>query len=360
MRLTCVVFLFLGLMQLVSAQEAPPPNPTPAQRGCTFTNAYIMWTAGDPCTDQSLATDGQHSGLVPYTVIGPAGPIMVDPVQDTDLAALIKNLPSTPDLIWFFEECFSGGMFDELAPLPNRQYGLASQLYDLPSYYARPIAMGGNNVDGWYSTIYAMRSPNLLVPNVFTKAAINDPFSPSATPYPPRGTEPQGSEQPQIFIQNGGDALRIAPQTDNVAIIWAGAPEATDDLQVAQDILLLRALNYNAAAGQIWVLFGAGVLPNTDPVVAALGGAANANNYLWAATKCTLQVVLGKIFPGPLTGPELLYFMADDHGYNTTQGPNGVPRIGNGGLPVFPIPSGYPESELSGNGIPMGCPMPPM
>jgi hypothetical protein len=313
-----------------------------------------MWTVGDPCTDQSLATDGQHSGLVPLYAMG----MMFDPVQDTDLAALISNLPSKPDLIWFFEECYSGGMFDELAALPNRQYGLASQLYDLTSAYANPA---GNNVDGWWSTLYAMRSPNLLVPNVFTKAAINDPWSPSATPYPARKGETQKLEQPQIFVVNGGEKLSIAPQKSNVAIIWAGAPETADRDQVAQDVLLLRALGYNAANGQIWVLFGFGKLqtkPAVDPIVAAMGGPANANNYLWAATKCTLQTVLQKIFPGPLTGPPLLYFMADDHGYNTTQAANGAPRVGNGGGAVFPLPLGY--TDLVGNGIPAGCPQPPM
>jgi hypothetical protein len=282
---------------------------------------------------------------------------MVDPVQDTDLAALISNLPSKPDLIWFFEQCFSGGMLDELAALPNRQYALASQLYDLTAAYPISRGAGGNNVDGMWSTLFAMRSPNLRASNVFTKAAINDPFSPSATPYPARLVEPVGEEQPQILIVNGGEALSIAPQTGNVAIIWAGAPNLVDDQQISQDVLLLRALGYNAANGQIWVLFGAGVLPNTDPVVVALGGAANANKYLWGATKCILQIVLGQIFPGPLVGPKLLYFMADDHGYNTTLAPNGAPRVGNGGPAVFPIAAGYPN--LVGNGIPAACPQPP-
>jgi hypothetical protein len=103
-----------------------------------WAQAYVIWQAGVPGIDQSTEFPPQNSKLAGYSG---------NHVSDTDLAAMIMGLKSTPKIMWVFGHCFGAGMFDELNGIANIQVGISASLYNQASNYPLTPDKGGNGFD---------------------------------------------------------------------------------------------------------------------------------------------------------------------------------------------------------------------
>ena len=299
---------------------------------------YAKWVAGGPC-DQSIAEPEQHSGLVPWDSKNNPE------VKDTDLAKAAKPLVNRGvRFIWVFQQCFGGGMFDELNGLGGTQSGISASNFDAPAYYQilRPV---GNGVHFATAYLEGMRDVFTRAKAMASVGADNDPWGPANNPNPPRvmGVEMQGLEQPVYFTT--GDAadnidLTTYPGT-GVVILWSGEPAyPLDSIEIKQLIYKFVALGYQAK--NIYVLYGKGFYSNKNNLVGKAVwdklGNVQGPKQLRAATKKQLDKVFAELQGRPEV-PFVLFF-ANDHGYNDMMG-GVVPQEGGGEYPTDGAPPAY-------------------
>ena len=308
---------------------------------------YNPWVAGG-AGDQMSAANGQHSGLVAWQAPN---------VQDADLANIVRNpiMQMGAQAVWVFGQCFGGGMFDELNALGGTQSGISASTFNQLANYPNPgpNPPGGNGLDFVWAYINGMK----VTPRAESIAAVgagDDPFGPNNDPITPRGNEPIGAEQPWYFSTGAGaDNLQVARQPRGIAVLWSGDPGIVDRDQIIKVVNTLTT-TFGYQPKQIFVLYKSGMLPTGmggDPLGNQLK---NLNIVLRAATKKQLTNLFNQAFgANQMVKPNFIFFLANDHGFNTAMAPAGAPKQGNNGGSV-PSSGDYGGGDGDDQFVPSG------
>jgi hypothetical protein len=333
---------------------------------------YLVWTAGNPATDQSTTVNPMdpkkgpcHSGLASWMGAGD--------VLDTQFASLMAPyVQNGVYLFTAFMECFGDGMFDELNALGGMQSGVSAALHDQLATYplavynkaANKVKYTGNGpnpgVYGGGDFVYAfnrsMLLPVVASENMALWAATNDPWGQSAATYPVRMGETQFEEQPVYFFSKAAAMTQpLAPRPENALVfLWSGIPNLIDQAQVAQMIQYLRLLGYPPSS--IYAFYGFGSLPKTNPIVTAFGN--QTANFLKDHIRQANSTQLDLFFNLKVNknfifnrNPAYIAFFATDHGLNTCANPMVAAKIQVGNpIPPIPVDEGTYPSGTGGVG----------
>ena len=307
---------------------------------------YVVdWTPGQAPLDQSQVDTEPEPGIQPAHsgLVGWGGGAAN--VSDTDLAAMAHPALPAPGggggctgFIWMFGTCYGGGMFDELHALGGRQAITSASKHDKCAYY--PEANGEDFVTtyktaiGWAGT----RAPKVMAED----ATRNDPWgpAPTAAQFPRRkNAASRNKEQPQYHRTQGpAEKLRLA-RVDytkwpaehvghGIAIIWSGDPYRADRNQVSA--LIGHLLDIGFKGSQIFLFYGPGrVIPGHVLDAKYITGRPADPIDLRAAKKTVLQSLFAAMFGAGKLNPKSVFFLANDHGYNTKVA--GGIRLGGGG-----------------------------
>ena len=314
-----------------------------------------QWEAGKELVDQSTELDEEHSGLVPWQ-----GAV----VEDRDLEVIVKPfIDRGVKFVWVFSQCFGAGFFDELDKLKGTQSGVSASGYNQTSFYQR-LRPEGNGVNFSTAYIEAMRSRS-KAKDLALAAAANDPWGPADKPTPPRSpAEKEDIEQP-FYFSTGHKAdklslnLRTGDDKDGLAILWSGTPRFPHDT-VEINQLIHQLLDFGFKRQNIFVLYGRGKYSPTGHLIGKtvndllrdVNEKAGKARQLRIATEKQLRGVLGTLVRP--NSPKLVFFFANDHGFNT--GPGIVSREGADTFPIDAPPGrsediGDEDEDLDGGPI---------
>ena len=257
------------------------------------------------CTSMAaldLQPANKHSSLV----TGDGGSI-----RDDTFATMIANKLKTgatsnvKDAKFIFEQCFGGGMLDDLATqLGNtvKWVGGAAARWDEPSWGpGNPTTKGDFWVESLLPELAPPKDNNQSVLNGLDNATANDPARPGGG-LKDSNNNPV-SEHGQSTSANGGDTITLKDPAaaSHHAILWGGN---ADGQRHVNDLNKMKA-----ALEASW-----GTGPSTS--ITVLTGA--------TATKAQLQAALDAL---PLNSNEEFVFFASDHGDLETVPAPAAPRI---------------------------------
>jgi hypothetical protein len=291
----------------------------PDEQSCIAANGgspppFTVWRRGDPATDQRAKAPRQSSGLV--TIERAPNDRLSDLRFSQIVAAHVDTaLTMNPDsdfrFVGAFSECYGGGMFDELVSgfdnptLAGVPLLLTSaSRYDEVAYY--PDAMHPTDW-GWglHQTLTGTGSALQLA----IGAAELDDF------------RIDGSEHPQYIAVSGGDQIALADTTSRIAILWSGRPKRIDREQI-RDIILSLVGDHEIAPSRIYVFYGDGNLRANHELrqlQAALAMLTGSQFDIRRANESELLKLFNAAFNGGWASPpRLVFFFANDHGYNTS------------------------------------------
>lgn len=218
-------------------------------------------------------------------------------VSDKELATLTQNLlikngnSNVKDAKFFFQECFGGGMLDDLKTTLGNTVswvGGSASTWFQPAYSNNRFGINAHGA--WTEQLIPQLGQNQTVLNAINNAAANDPQ--------------RRIETGQSISANNGDTITLKDPAalSHHAIIFAGIVDRSPNLaqSIVNDVNSLRnqlQLQWQGTNFTITTLLGNGnLLPNTLP-----------------ATKVGLQQAFTNLAPQINNNEEFLFF-GHDHG----------------------------------------------
>lgn len=139
----------------------------------------------------------------------------------------------------------------------------------------------------------------------------------------------------------------------HVPVLWSGSPGIVDRDQIMKVVDKLTT-TFGYQPKQIFVLYKSGSLPTGmggDPLGNQLK---NLNIVLRAATKKQLTNLFNQAFgANQMVKPNFIFFLANDHGFNTAIAPAGAPKQGSNGGSV-PSSGDYGGGDGDDQFVPSG------
>ena len=268
---------------------------------------YELYRPGDPITDQATGAPGSHSSLVGTSEAEDSD------VRDDDFAAnvAVPALRAGAGLYLSLGQCFSGGFFDELAPLHGTQSILTSARHsETASYGEEPP--GGVDVDYTDAFIRALADGRVPAEQVAAETTALNPFGPN--PAAARIGEQEGSEHAQYLALGDGANLRPAEHAQSgMAVLWAGMPAERDGVQM--NLMIDHLVSMGFDRDHIWLLYGGGQADAAHPIVKSHILGQIKPIHLLAATRKQLFGLFSSTFAskqGPL--PSFVFLYVGDHG----------------------------------------------
>jgi len=234
-------------------------------------------------------------------------------VSDTDFAANVAApvLAAKASLYLVFNECFSGGLIDDLAKLGGTQSIFTAARHSETASYGHP-APDGVDLDATDTFLLALADGRVPAETVAEEAVALNPFGPN--PDAKRISEPLGGEHAQYLALGGGDQLKPADHADKgIAVLWAGQPAARDGQQMK--VMIDRLVGMGFEPDRIWLLYGGGTVVASHPLADAYLARTDHPIHLQAATRENLLAVFTNAFGSTNPShPDFVFLYVGDHG----------------------------------------------